>query len=184
MALVTVDAVVYVPANLFMLEVVGIVAAMAARALEDRVITTINVAHGALVVCVAMTGWKPGVGGMWERRSGPIGRAHAVAGCALCDREERDVCSRGMGWIRCPVVVALMTRAARVAVQAVVVVHVAVGTYPRRNRMLTHQCEARVVVIERGVCPVDRVMARLAGRWESGRGVCRAGRSCVVFLMA
>jgi hypothetical protein len=54
MALVTVDAVIYIPIYVRMLEVVGVVIAMAARALENRVVATVNVARRALAVGVAM----------------------------------------------------------------------------------------------------------------------------------
>jgi len=108
MALVTVDAVVNIPVHVLVMEVGGVVVAMTSRALEDRVVTTINVARGALAVCVAMTGGKSRVIGMRERATGPIGSAHAVTRPALCNREERDVRGRGMGWVGGPVVVALM----------------------------------------------------------------------------
>ena len=109
MALITVNAVVHIPTYIRVTKVAGVIAAMAACALEDRVVTAIRVASGALAVCVAMVGWKPRVVGVWERRPGPVRCAHAVAGPALSNREERDVCPRGMGWVRCAVIVGLMT---------------------------------------------------------------------------
>ena len=56
MALVTVDAVVHIPVYVRVLEIVRVIVAMAARALEDRVVTTVNVARGALAACVAVAG--------------------------------------------------------------------------------------------------------------------------------
>ena len=56
MALITVNAVVHVPVHVGVLEVTRIVVAMAARALEDRVVAAIDVTRGALTVRVAMTG--------------------------------------------------------------------------------------------------------------------------------
>jgi len=56
MALVTVNAVVHIPVYVRVLEIVRVIVAMAARALEDRVVTTVNVARGALAVCVAVAG--------------------------------------------------------------------------------------------------------------------------------
>jgi hypothetical protein len=54
MALVTVNAVVHIPVYVRVLEVTGIVVAMATRALENRVVTAVNVARGALAICIAM----------------------------------------------------------------------------------------------------------------------------------
>ena len=121
---------------------------------------------------------------MWERRTGPIARAHAVAGPALCNREERHVRGRGMGWVCSPVVVSLMACAARVAVQTVIIVNVAVRTYPRRHGVHSDQCEAGVVVIERGIGPVDSVVTRIASCGESSRRMSRVRRSGVILLMA
>ena len=39
-------------------------------------------------------------------------------------------------------------------------------------------------MIKRGVCPVDRVVARFARRGESGRRVCRVGGPRVLLLVA
>ena len=108
MALVAVHAVVHIPAHVRVPKIVGVVIAMAARALEYRVVTTINVAGGALAVGIAMGDGELGVVGMRERRAGPSAGAHAVAGSALCNREERDVRARGMGRVGGPVVVGLM----------------------------------------------------------------------------
>ena len=72
-----------------------------------------------------------------------------------------------MRWTSCVVVIGLMAANACVAVEAVVVVNVAVGTDARRHGVLSDQCEARVVVIERRIRPVDRVVARFARGGES-----------------
>lgn len=45
MTLVTVDAVVDIPINVRMTEIVGVVAAMASRALEDRIVIRVRVAR-------------------------------------------------------------------------------------------------------------------------------------------
>ena len=184
MTLVTRGAAVHIPIYVRVLEIAGVVVAMAARALEYRVVSTIDVTCGAYAVCIAMTGGKLRVVSVWERRTGPIARAHAVAGPALCNREERDVRARGMGWLCGPVVVGLMACTARVAVQTVIVVDVAVGAYPRWHSVQPDQRETRVVVIEGGIGPVNRVVARFAGRGESSRRVRRASRSRVILLMA
>ena len=149
MAVVAINAVVHIPIHIRVLEIGGIIIAMAARALEYRVVSTIRVARGAYAVCVAMAGGKLCVGGVRERRAGPIDRAHAVAGPALCGREESGVLRGGMRWTGRAIVIGLMAADAGIAVQAVVVVNVAVGAHPRRHGVLSHQCEARVVVIKR-----------------------------------
>jgi hypothetical protein len=111
-----------------MLEVGGVIAAMfmTIRARELRVVSRNQVARRALAVCVAMTGGEPRVVAVWERSASPVGRAHAVAGSALCGREESRVLRRGMRWTGRAVVIALMAVNARIAVKAVVVVNVAV----------------------------------------------------------
>ena len=53
-----------------------------------------------------------------------------------------------MRWTGCVVVIGLMAANACVAVEAVVVVNVAVGTDARRHGVLSDQCEARVVVVK------------------------------------
>ena len=116
MALITRGATVHIPVYVRVLEVAGVVIAVAARALEYRVVSTIDVTRGANVVCVAMTGGKPRVVGVWEGRSGPVGPAYTVAGPARCDREERCVRGGGMGWVCGPVIVGLMACAACVVV--------------------------------------------------------------------
>ena len=116
MALVTRRAAVHIPIYVRVLEIAGVVIAMAARALKYRVVSTIDVTCGALAVCIAMGDWELRVGSVWERGAGPRAPAYAVAGRALCNREERDVRARGMGWLCGPVVVGLMACAACVAV--------------------------------------------------------------------
>ena len=54
MALVTVDAVVYIPVHVRVMEVVGVVTAMAGRALEYRIVIRIRVARGTNTVGIAM----------------------------------------------------------------------------------------------------------------------------------
>ena len=116
MAVVAINAVVHIPVHVRVLEVSGVVIAMAARALEYRVVSTIRVACGAYAVCIAMAGGKLRVGGMRERRAGPIDRAHAVAGPALCGWEESGVLRRGMRWTGRAVVIGLMAGDAGIAV--------------------------------------------------------------------
>jgi hypothetical protein len=56
MALIAVNAVVYIPVHVRVLEVACVVVAMAARALEDRVVPSVNVTRSALAICVAVVG--------------------------------------------------------------------------------------------------------------------------------
>jgi len=168
MALITSRTAVHIPIYVRVVEVARVVVAMATRALENREVTRIDVTRGTLAVGVAMTGWETRVVSVWECATGPVIGADAVAGPALRNREEGGIRSRGMGYWTCSlVVIALMARAARVAGQVVIVVHVAIGAYPRRHGVHSHQCEARVVVIKRGIGPVNRVVAGFARRGES-----------------
>jgi len=113
MALVTVNAVVHVPVYVRVLEVIGVVIPMAARALEDRVITTVNVTGGALAVCVAVVDRESRVLRVIECRPRPCtGR---VAGRALRGREEQRVLPGGMRRVGGAVVIALVARNARIA---------------------------------------------------------------------
>ena len=86
--------------------------------------------------------------------------------------------------IRGAIVVALMTRNARIACQVVIVVDVTVRANPRRHGVHSDQGETGVVVIKRGICPVNRVVTRFASRGEPGRCVRRVGGSRVILLVA
>ena len=56
MALIAVNAVVYIPVHVIVLEIGRVIVAMAARALEDRVVPSVNVTRSALAICVAVVG--------------------------------------------------------------------------------------------------------------------------------
>lgn len=114
---------------------------------------------------------------MREGRASP--RARRVAGLT-CRREELRL--RGVSGIRSSVVIGLMACDAKIAVQAVVVVHVAVGAYPWRHRVQSRQWEAGVVVIECRICPVDRVVAHFARSRESSCRM-RGRRSARIVLL-
>ena len=79
--------------------------------------------------------------------------------------------------------IGLVARNAERAVQVVVIVDVAVGARPRRNRMGTRQREAGLRVIELAIRPLDCVMTLLAGRREA-RVRHRTFRVVVVGLVA
>ena len=113
MALVTVNAVVHIPVYVRVLEIVRVIVAMAARALEDRVVTTVNVARGALAICVSMGDWELRVLRVIECCSSPCARG--VTGRALRGRKEIRILYRGMRRVCGAIVIALMTRDARIA---------------------------------------------------------------------
>ena len=116
MALITRRATVHIPIYVRVLEVAGVVIAMAACALENGVIRSICMARGAYAVCVAMTRGELGVIAVRERPGCPVDRAYAVAGPALCGWEEIGIRRRGMRWTGRAVVIGQMAANARVTV--------------------------------------------------------------------
>ena len=135
MTLVTIHAVVHIPAHVRVLEIIRIPAAMATGALEYRVIARIRVAGRADAVGVAVVGWEIGV---IERRTGP-GRGR-VAGVA-CRREARG-CVIG---IRCPVVVSLMAAVTRRRQRCVVIVHVTLSACYGQVCSGQRKCRLRMI---------------------------------------
>ena len=113
MALIAVNAVVHIPIHVRVLEVAWVVVAMADRALEDRVVTSVNVASSALAVCVAVVGWESRVLRVIECGSSPCARS--VAGRALRCREENSILPRRVCRVSGAVVVALMASNAGIA---------------------------------------------------------------------
>ena len=99
-----------------------------------------------------------------------------------CSREELRL--RRMAGIGCVGVVGLMATDARGWQRGVVVVDMAVRAHTRRHQVRTSKRERSVVVIERGVCPDDGVVAEFTGSRESGRRVRRIVRGRVILLMA
>ena len=178
MTLVAVDAVVYIPAHVIVVEVSGVVASVAARALEYGVVAGINVAGGADAVGVAMVYRELRVLRVVERRARPGGGV--VAGLAGSGEELR---LRSVAWIRGVVVVVLVATDARQGQRRVVAVDMAIRANTRRHHVRTGKRERSVVVIKRGVGPDDGVVAEFAGSRESGRrmrGITCAG---VILLM-
>jgi len=179
MTLIAIDAVVDVPGNLFVLEVVGVVSAMASRALEHRVIVGIGVTRGANAICIAMRRWELRVLRVIERRSGPRGGVVA----RLTGRREK-LRLRRMTRVRGVVVVGLMAADAGRGERRVVVVDMAVGTHARRHQVRASQGEGCGVVVEGGVGPRGSVVTKLARGGESCRGVRRIGGATVILLVA
>jgi len=88
-------------------------------------------------------------------------------------------------WIRGPVVVLQVAGHASCAVQAVVVVHMAVRTLPRRHHVRVGQWEARGGVVKLAVSPEQRVVAGLASCRKTGLDVVhRRDRIVVIVLVA
>jgi hypothetical protein len=103
---------------------------------------------------------------------------------AVLARGRKELRLGGVAWIGCIVVVRLMATDAREWQRGVVVVDMAVRAHTRRHQVRNSKRERCVVVIERGVCPDDGVVAEFTGSRESGsrvRGIVRAG---VILLMA
>jgi hypothetical protein len=128
MALVTIDTVVDIAANIRVLEIGRIIAAVASGALEDGVVVRINMARGAHVVGVAMAGRELCVLRMVERGAGP-GRG-VVAGLA---RGGEELLLRRVTRVRGVVVVGLMAADAGCRQRRVIVVNVAVRTHSWRH---------------------------------------------------
>lgn len=124
MALVAINAVVNVSIHVRVAEVVRVSAAMAIRALEDRVIARILVTGGAYPIGIAVIRREPRV---VKRRLGPVRRV--MTRCTGC-RETRRLVVR----IRGARVIGLVARVAVRRHRRVVVVDVAAGA--RRRRML------------------------------------------------
>ena len=179
MALITINAVVDIPAYFFVVEIGRVIAAMATGALEDGVVVRINVARGAHVIRVTVIRRERRVLRVIERGPGP--RRGVVAGRAGGWEELR------LGFVarvRRVVVVRLMAANARDGQRRVIVVDVAVRANPWRHQVRARQGECGVVVVESRVCPNHRVMAQIALSGEACRRVPRIGGSEVVLLVA
>jgi len=177
--LVAVDAVVHIPVHVLVVEVSGVVASVAARALEYGVVAGINVAGGADAVGVAMVNRELRVLRMVERRARP---SRGVVAVLAGGRKELRL--GGVAWIGCVVVVSLMATDAREWQGGVVVIDMAVRAHTRRHHVRTSKRERSVVVIKRGVGPDDGVVAEFAGSRESGRRMRRIVCARVILLMA
>ena len=146
-----------------MMEVGGVPAPVAARALEHRVIARIGMARGADSVGVAVARREVGV---IESRPCP-GRGRMARSAR--GREARRRVIR----IRRAVVVGLVAAHARGWQRRVVVVDVAHHASNGRSRVEASEREGRVVVIKGRARPVRGAMADIACRREAGRCVGR-----------
>jgi hypothetical protein len=155
MALITIGAVVHIPAHIGVMEVGGVSAPVATRALEDRVVVGIRVTGRTDPVRVAVVDVEPRV---IERRSRPCARG--VTGGA----RRREPC-RGVVRIRGAGVVRLVAPIASRRQRCVVVVHVAVCAC--HGGMSSREREGRSVVVKGRAGPVGRAVANIAGCRES-----------------
>lgn len=177
--LVAVDAVVQIPVDVLVVEVIRVIASVAACALEYRVVIGINVAGSTNAVGVTVVDRELRVQRMVEGRACP--RRGVVAGLA-CGRKELRL--RRVTWIGRVVVIVLMATDARQGQGCVVAVDMAIRAHTRRHHVRAGKRERSVVVIERGVGPDDGVVAEFAGSRESGRRVRGVVRAGVILLMA
>ena len=179
MALVTVRAVVHIAVNLLVMEVGRVIAAVAARALEHRIVIRVRVARGADVVGVAVACRELRVLRVIERRAGPSCRVMAVLACRWEELRLRLVARIG-----CVVVIRLVASVARRGQRGVVAIDMAIGTYARRHGVRAGQRECGVVVVEGRICPDGCVVAQFAGGRESRRSMRGVGCTRIVLLVA
>ena len=160
--LVTIHAVVNVPADIGVTEVGCVIVAVATSALEHRIVTRVRMAGCANPIRVPVIGREVRV---IERRSRPArGR---VAGIAR-RREAGGLVIR----IRCALVVRLVASVTSCRQRRVVVVHVALRT-GHVGRVIPRQRERGRTVIESRALPVREIVAGIARRREVHRGVRR-----------
>lgn len=179
MTLVTVNAVVDISGHVVVLEIIGVVAAMATGALEDGVVVRVGVAGRADAAGIAMAGGKLRVLGVVERRIGP-GRG-VVAGLA---RRGEELRLRRVARVRGVVVIGLMAADAGGRQRGVVVIDVAVRAHARRHHVRTGQRESGGVVVKSGVGPHIGVMAKFARGGKARSGMSWVVGSRVILLMA
>ena len=179
MALVAINAVIYVPRNVRMLKIVGVVTTVTCRALEHGVIVRVGMAGGAYVVSASMVGWEWRVLGVVKRRSRPCSRC--VTSLAR-GREELGL--RLVARVRGVAVIRLVAPDTRDRQSRVVPVYVAVRALARRHGVRTGQRECRVGVVEGGVGPDCGVVAQLTRGRESRRSMGGIVSARIILLMA
>ena len=172
--LVTIHAVVDIPADVRVIEIGSVIPPVTPGALEDRVVTRVGVAGRAHAVRVAVIRVEPGV---IERRPRP-GRGR-VAGVAS-RRETSGSVIRICG----PVVISRVAAVTSGGQGGVVVIDVAHRARDSGSRVITSERERRVVVIKRCPGPVRCAMAHITScREPCGRMRRRIG-AVVVRLVA
>lgn len=116
--------------------------------------------------------------GVVKRPVAPLDRI--VAGLA----RRREICGSVVHRGDRVGVVVLMARNARRAGQAVVVVHVAIGTLPRRYRVRAGKGKSGAAVIECRIQPRSCFVALLAGLWEVRGDMVRICRTLIILEVA
>ncbi len=148
---------------------------MTARALENGVIGRIRVTVRAHTICIAVFQREEGVIAGWQGAGQPGGGgvAGSTRGGPSCCRVIR---------IGRAIVVGGVTRVTIGWSRIEHIIDVALDAIHRGVR--TGKGEWRVVVIKGRAGPVRRCVARIAGGWESRRGVRRIGCTIPVCLVA
>jgi len=177
--LITVDAVVDIPGDVVVMEIIRVIAAMATGALKYRVVIRICMTRGAHPVRVAVAGRKLRVLRVIERGARP--RCRVVAGLA---RRREELRLRRVARVRGVVVIGLVTTNAGCGQRRVIVIDVTIGTDSWRHGVRAGQRKRGVVVVEGGIRPYRRVVAELARGGEPCRCMGGIRRARVVFLVA
>ena len=179
MALIAVDAVVDVARDGLMVEVVGVIAAVASGALEDRIVVGVCVARQAHAARVAMVDGELRVLGVVEGRVRPGSCVVTI----LATRGE-ELRLRSVPRIARLVVIRLVASDTCGRQRCVVVIHMTLAALSGRYGVRAGQRKRRVGVIERGVGPHSRVVTDLARCREPSRRMCGIIRRSVFLLMA
>ena len=157
MALVTVDAVVDIPVYVLVMEIVRVIAVMATRALEYRIVVRVGVARRAHTVRVAVIYVEPGV---VECGARPVRRLPCGVTRVARSGKARCLVVR----IRRVVVIRHMAAGADRRQRRIVVVHVAQGAGYGRTGVGTQKRERRLRIVIKGrVGPRGGAVARIAG---------------------
>jgi len=175
MTLVTIHAVVDIPAHVRVMEIVGVPAPMASGTLENRVVGRTCVAGGAHAVSIAVINVEPGV---VERCAGPGSRVvtSRASSCENCWRG-------GMDRIGSSSIIRRMTAIAIRREGGVVVVYMATGA--GHFHVKARQREGSRVVVELAIGPDNRVVAKIASRGKPDLNmVNRRGGRIVILQMA
>ena len=179
MTLVTINAVVDIPSDVVMVEIVGVVSAMTTGALEYGIVVRVGMAGRAHVVRIPMAGRKRRVLGVVEVGAGPGRRVVAVLAC-----RGEELLLRGVSRVRRIVVIGLVAANAGDWQSCVIAVDVAIGASPWRHCVRACQRERRRVVVKGGVRPNSCVVAQLARGREASRRMRRIRRARIILLMA
>ena len=151
MALIAINAVIHIPAEVRVMEIGCVSVPMASRALKDSIVTGVRMASRTDPIGVPVIHIEPGV---IERRSGPR-RGGVAAGTA-----RREPGGRMVGIVG-PLIFRRVTAIAVGGKTGVVIVDVATRT--GRAGVLPGQRKRCVVMIKRPLGPSHGVVAHLAG---------------------